>query len=70
MTDPSPYPLVKERDTARDFLYVGCEGGHDMRHIGGRNAGCAPDCGCSIPVHTCSRCGDCDHAYPVDTCRH
>lgn len=46
---------------ARDFLFVGCEGGHDMKHIGGCNAGCHKDCCCSVPVHTCSRCGDSDY---------
>ena len=36
--------------------------GHDWKHIGGCNAGCDdPDCCCSIPVHTCSRCEDCDY---------
>lgn len=45
----------------RNFLYVGCEAGHDMQSIGGCNAGCDPDCSCSVPVHTCTRCGDCDY---------
>lgn len=40
---------------------IGC----DMQFIGGRNAGCDVDdpgmCGCSVPVHRCSRCGDCDY---------
>ena len=36
--------------------------GHDWRHIGGRNAGCGGDaCSCSVPVHECARCGDCDY---------
>ena len=36
--------------------------GHDWRHIGGRNAGCGRDgCSCSVPVHECARCGDCDY---------
>lgn len=47
--------------TERDFLFVGCERGHDMKHVGGRNAGCSPDCACSIPVHECSRCHACDY---------
>jgi hypothetical protein len=34
---------------------------HDMQSIGGCNAGCEADCACSIPVHKCSRCGDCDY---------
>lgn len=37
------------------------EVGHDWRHIGGRNAGCDEDCWCSIPVHTCAKCGDSDY---------
>lgn len=45
----------------RDFLFVGCEKGCDMKHIGGCNAACHDDCACSVPVHTCSRCGDCDY---------
>lgn len=33
-----------------------------MVHIGGCNAGCHHDlCGCSVPVHTCSRCGHSDY---------
>jgi hypothetical protein len=35
--------------------------GHDRKQIGGRNAGCAPDCGCSVPVHVCTVCGDSDY---------
>lgn len=47
---------------ARDFLFVGCEGGHDMQSIGGCNAGCHDkSCSCSVPVLVCSRCGDCDY---------
>ncbi len=45
----------------RDWLFVGCEGGHDMQSIGGCNAGCHDLCGCSVPVHTCTRCGACDY---------
>lgn len=47
--------------TKRDFLFVGCEGGHDMRHLGGCNAGCHGNCSCSVPVHECSRCHRCDY---------
>lgn len=37
-------------------------GAHDWRFIGGKNAGCDVDgCGCSVPVHECRRCGDCDY---------
>ncbi|KAA5603963.1 hypothetical protein F1188_18250 [Roseospira marina] len=37
------------------------EVGHDWVPLGGANAGCGPDCCCSIPVHECRRCGDCDY---------
>lgn len=38
------------------------EAGHVWKHIGGKNADCGEDgCGCSVPVHTCERCGDCDY---------
>ena len=39
-------------------------GEHDWKFIGGCNAGCHDDCslcGCSVPVHQCARCGDCDY---------
>lgn len=45
----------------RDFLFVGCEAGHDWQSIGGANAGCHPLCSCSVPVNRCSRCGDSDY---------
>jgi hypothetical protein len=45
----------------RDFLFVGCQAGHDWQSIGGCNAGCHDKCACSVPVHRCSRCGDCDY---------
>lgn len=39
--------------------------GHDWKHIGGCNASCpraeTGDCVCSVPVHVCSKCGDCDY---------
>ncbi len=37
------------------------ETGHDWRMLGGRNAGCDDDCRCSVPVHVCQKCGDCDY---------
>lgn len=46
---------------ARDFLFVGCETGHDWHSLGGCNAGCHADCSCSVPVNFCRRCGDCDY---------
>ena len=37
--------------------------GHRWVSIGGKNAGCelGDDCGCSVPVHECPACGDCDY---------
>jgi hypothetical protein len=37
------------------------EVGHDWRLLGGKNAGCCDDCGCSVPVRECAKCGDCDY---------
>lgn len=34
--------------------------GHDWQFIGGANCGCEDD-NCSVPVHQCTRCGDCDY---------
>lgn len=46
----------------RDFLFLNCQDGkHDWRSRGGANAGCSKDCCCSVPVHECGGCGDCDY---------
>lgn len=45
----------------RDFLFLNCQTQHDWRSTGGCNAGCGPDCYCSVPVHECAGCGDCDY---------
>lgn len=37
------------------------EVGHRWVSIGGCNAGCEPNCCCSVPVHECSVCKDCDY---------
>jgi len=37
------------------------EYGHDWQFIGGSNAGCGADCGCSVPVYECQKCGGCDY---------
>lgn len=39
------------------------EAGCDMQFFGGCNAGCdlGNGCGCSVPVHVCTRCGDSDY---------
>lgn len=45
----------------RDFLFLNCQDGkHDWRSLGECNAGCGPECYCSVPVHECAGCGDCD----------
>lgn len=44
-----------------DWLLVGCENGHAWKCLGGRNAACDEHCCCSVPVHTCTRCGLCDY---------
>lgn len=35
--------------------------GHTWVHVGGKNAGCRDTCGCSVPVHVCTKCGDSDY---------
>lgn len=48
----------------RQIAKASCaEAGCDMRHVGGVNACCEleRDCACSVPLHECSRCGDCDY---------
>lgn len=42
--------------------------GHKWKSIGGSNAGCelGDDCGCSIPVHSCIHCGDCDYGVNAE----
>jgi hypothetical protein len=50
---------------SRDFMFVNCQDGeHKWKAIGGMNASCdlgADMCGCSVPVHECEVCGDCDY---------
>ena len=50
----------------RDFLFVGCEAGHDWQSTGGCSAGCSQWCSCSVPVCVCSRCGVCDYGENVN----
>lgn len=46
----------------RDILNLyDCSEAHDWKSRGGCNAGCHKDCQCSVPVHECTRCGDCDY---------
>ena len=37
------------------------EAGHRWVSLGGCNAGCDRDCCCSVPVHECAVCKDCDY---------
>lgn len=37
------------------------EVGHRWVSLGGCNCGCDPDACCSVPVHECAVCGDCDY---------
>lgn len=46
----------------RDILNLyDCNEAHDWKSRGGCNAGCCDGCACSVPVHECTRCGDCDY---------
>lgn len=47
---------------ARDFIFVNCvHGDHDWQSTGGCHCGCEDGRSCSVPVHECTRCGDCDY---------
>lgn len=48
---------LRRQIAAADCREAGCQ----MVFIGGRNAGCSKDCVCSVPVHQCSKCKDCDY---------
>lgn len=39
--------------------------GHKWIHAGGANCGC-PEGSCSVPVHECESCGDCDYGDNAD----
>lgn len=58
-------PALPAEMVARDYIRLG---GPCIKHIwqfvGGKNACCergVDDCGCSVPVHVCRACGDCDY---------
>lgn len=36
-------------------------GYHRWKSIGGANCGCHRNAACSVPVHKCEDCGDCDY---------
>ena len=37
------------------------EFGHTWVLRGGTNAGCGDGCQCSVSLHVCTKCGDCDY---------
>lgn len=69
MTKPILQKALEEAEAQlaavkREIAQASCiEAGHDWKFIGGANAGCprGGDCMCSVPVHECARCGDCDY---------
>lgn len=53
-----------ERTVARVMQESGhatCVGGHRIVFRGGANCGCHEHAHCSVPVHQCDVCGDCDY---------
>lgn len=42
------------------------EVGHRWKFLGGANAGYDDRCRCSVPVHECEACGDCDYGINVE----
>jgi hypothetical protein len=40
--------------------------GHNWVSLGGCNCGCHEDAACSVPVHECTRCKDCDYGENAD----
>ena len=76
-TTPTPVfeELKARRDAARAeaerldrmMQHAPCsEVGHRWESTGGRNAGCADWCCCSVPVNECAVCGDCDYGQNDD----
>ena len=46
----------------RQIAASGCaKAGHKWKHLGGKNCGCFEGSSCSLPVHECEVCGDCDY---------
>ena len=49
----------------RQYAAAPCaEVGHRWKLLGGANASCCRDCSCSVAVHECEVCGDCDYGDP------
>ena len=49
-------PIKDDRDPEHCRLH-----GHTWKMIGGANAGCCDTCSCSVDVHECIVCKDCDY---------
>lgn len=60
-------PPSERGGVPRDILWLGCySGNHEWQFVGGCNAGCSDWCGCSVPVHECAKCGDCDYGVNAE----
>lgn len=60
--DESEYLRLKEKAGEIQTPADPCPPGrHAWKSEGGANAGCHPDCCCSVPVLTCINCGFCDY---------
>ena len=64
--------VVGERIRARGVAECQAQGHHLWKFVGGCNAGCelGEDCYCSVPVHECKRCGDCDYGDNREAMEH
>jgi hypothetical protein len=61
MTDRTLDQLIAEATVLAGGEHPCAVLGHRWKFLGGANAGCGPGCGCSVPVHVCEVCGDCDY---------
>lgn len=53
---------AKVAEIERQIAAASCrEAGHDWQFKGGRACCCDGDGDCSLPVHECAACGDCDY---------
>ena len=53
--------------TTRDYIILGGPCKHEWVSSGGANACCTdPDCYCSVPVHECRWCSECDYGDNED----
>lgn len=50
----------------RDIIWLGCQMQHKWVQTGGASGGCGLFCYCSIPVHECADCGECDYGHNVE----